>query len=295
MKRYAAVAALALGVIPLLISAAGAEQVWINDIRANPVRYWNTTVTVVGMVQEVKSEPVGTTRGFYTIQDDSIVTGVINVGELPYNQLIVRSNNLPPIGKTFSITGTVIQDPTRANLPILKEISRTTPGMSAALKIILIAAIVLFIALIIAFVLLMNRGKQRAAEKGAGRPDAAAEGGRTARLQAPAAKTQVYLNLGADIVVEKGPDKGKEFALTKLAFTIGRAGARKNDIELTDDTVSKEQATINYDNAKKIFSILNESSTNPTRIGGSAVSGSAVLENNTVLEMGRTQLRFRKP
>lgn len=295
MKRYAAVAALALGVIPLLISAAGAEQVWINDIRANPVRYWNTTVTVVGMVQEVRSEPVGTTRGFYTIQDESIVTGVINVGELPYNQLIVRSNNLPPIGKTFSITGTVIQDPTRANLPILKEISRTTPGMSAALKIILIAAIVLFIALIIAFVLLMNRGKQRAAEKEAGRPDAVAEGGRTARIQAPAAKTQVYLNLGADIVVEKGPDKGKEFALTKLATTIGRAGARKNDIELTDDTVSKEQATINYDNAKKIFSILNESSTNPTRIGGSAVSGSAVLENNTVLEMGRTQLRFRKP
>jgi len=297
MKRYAAVVALALGVIPLLISAAGAEQVWINDIRANPVRYWNTTVTVVGMVQEVRSEPVGTTRGFYTIQDDSIVTGVINVGELPYNQLIVRSNNLPPIGKTFSVTGTVIQDPTRANLPILKEISRTTPGMSAALKIILIAAIVLFIALIIAFVLLMNRGKQRAADKGAGRPDAAAEGGRTTRIPAPvpAAKTQVYLNLGADIVVEKGPDKGKEFALTKPVFTIGRPGARKNDIELTDDTVSKEQATINYDNAKKIFSLLNESSTNPTRIGGSAVSGSAVLENNTVLEMGRTQLRFRKP
>jgi hypothetical protein len=295
MKRYAAVAALALGVIPLLISAAGAEQVWINDIRANPVRYWNTTVTVVGMVQEVKSEPVGTTRGFFTIQDDSIVTGVINAGELPYNQLIVRSNNLPPIGKTFSITGTVIQDPTRANLPILKEISRTTPGMSATLKIILIAAIVLFIALIIAFVLLMSRGKQRAAEKGAGRPEAAAEGGRTARIPAPAEKTQVYLNLGADIVVEKGPDKGKEFALTKPAITIGRAGARKNDIELTDDTVSKEQATINYDNVKKTFSILNESSTNPTRIGGSAVSRSAVLENNTVLEMGRTQLRFRKP
>jgi hypothetical protein len=295
MKRYAAFVALALGLIPLLSSAAGAEQVWINDIRANPVRYWNTTVTVVGMVQEVRSEPVGTTRGFYTIQDESIVTGVINVGELPYNQLIVRSNNLPAIGKTFSVTGTVIQDPTRANLPIIKEISRTMPGMSAALKIILIAAIVLFIALIIAFVLLMNRGKQRAAEKGAGRPDAAAEAGRTARIQAPAAKTQIYLNLGADIVVEKGPDKGKEFALTKPAFTIGRAGARKNDIELTDDTVSKEQATINYDNAKKIFSLLNESSTNPTRIGGSAVSGSADLENNTVLEMGRTLLRFRKP
>jgi hypothetical protein len=295
MKRHAAVIGLVLGIIPLLVSAAGAEQVWINDIRANPVRYWNTTVTVVGMVQEVRSEPVGTTRGFYTIQDDSIVTGVINAGELPYNQLIVRSNNLPPIGKTYSVTGTVIQDPTRANLPILKEISRTTPGMSGTLKIILIAAIVVFIALIVAFVLLISRSKQRAAAKEIGPPDAAAEGGRTARLPAQPAKTQVYLNLGADIVVEKGPDKGKEFALTKPSTTIGRAGARKNDIELTDDTVSKEQATINYDNIKKTFNILNESSTNPTRIGGSAVSGSAALENNSVLEMGRTQLRFRKP
>ena len=287
MKRCAAVGALVLGMIPLLISTAGAAQVWINDIRANPVRYWNTTVTVVGMVQEVRSEPVGTTRGFYTIQDESIVTGVVNAGELPYNQLIVRSSNLPPIGKTFSVTGTVISDPTRANLPILKEISRTSPGMSTALKIILIAAIVLFIALVIAFVLLINRGKQR--------PE---EGGRTTRLPAqpaPAAKTQVYLNLGADILVDKGPDKGKEFALTKPVTTIGRAGARKNDIELTDETVSKEQATINYDNIKKIFSILNESSTNPTRINGSAISGSAALENNVVLEMGRTQLRFRKP
>jgi hypothetical protein len=59
--------------------------------------------------------------------------------------------------------------------------------------------------------------------------------------------------------------------------------------------VSKEQATINYDNAKKIFTIVNESSTNPTRVNGTPVSGSAVVENNTVVEMGRTQIRFRKP
>ncbi|MGB9006840.1 MAG: FHA domain-containing protein [Candidatus Aminicenantales bacterium] len=294
MKRLAVVLGLALLAVPLLLSPAGAaDQVWINDIRANPVRFWNTTVTVIGMVQEVKSEPLGTTRGFYTIMDDSIVTGVITAGELPYNQLIVRTNNLPPIGKTFSVTGTVIQDPTRANLPILKEISRSSPGMSVAMKIILVAAILLFIALIVTFVLLLTRPKRAAAEQ-AGRP------GATARIpsQAPApaaGKTQVYLNLGADLIIEKGPDKGKEFALTKLATTIGRAGARKNDVELSDDTVSKEQATINYDNAKKIFTIVNESSTNPTRANGTPVSGSAVVENNTVVEIGRTQIRFRKP
>jgi hypothetical protein len=293
MKRLAVVLGLALLAVPLLLSSAGAaEQVWINDIRANPVRYWNTTVTVIGMVQEVKSEPVGTNRGFYTIMDDSIVTGVINAGELPYNQLIVRSNNLPPIGKTFSVTGTVIQDPTRANLPILKEITRSSPGMSLTLKIVLAAAIVVFIALVVTFILLLTRPK-RAVAREAGRA------GATARVPSPApaeaAKTKVYMNLGADLVVEKGPDKGKEFALTKLATTIGRAGARKNDVELSDDTVSKEQATVNYDNTKKIFTVANESSTNPTRVNGTPVSESAVLENNTVLEMGRTQIRFRKP
>jgi len=289
MKRTAVVVCLALGTALLTAGpAAAADEVMINDIRANPVRYWNTEVTVVGLVQEVRSDPPGTTRGFYILQDESIVTGSVNVGELPYNQIYVRTNNLPAIGKTFRVTGTVINDPTRADLPILKETSRSTEGLSSVMRLVLIAAIVLFIGLVIALVLLLARPKTRAP---------AADAGRTTRLpaEAPAAaKTQVYVDLGAVLVVDKGPDKGREFPLTKTAISLGRAGARKNDVELTDDTVSKEQATLSYDSAKKVFSILNESATNPTKVNGAVVSGPTVLENNAALEMGKTLLRFRK-
>jgi hypothetical protein len=285
MKHTAAIILLALGAATL---TAASGEVMINDIRANPVRYWNTEVTVVGLVQEVRSDPPGTTRGFYILQDESIVTGSVNVGELPYNQIYVRTNNLPAIGKTFTVTGTVINDPTRADLPILKETSRSSDGMSSVMRIVLIAAIVLFIGLVIALVLLLARPKQRAP---------GADAGKTTRLPAEpaaAAKTQVYVDLGAGFVVERGPDKGREFPLTKPATTLGRAGARKNDIELSDDTVSKEQAAVSYDYVKKVFSIVNESATNPTKVNGAVVSGPAALENNASVEMGKTLLRFRK-
>ncbi len=274
MTRRGKVLGLTLVAVTMVSMTAGAaDLVMINDIRANPVRYWNTTVTVVGL-----------------IQDESIVTGAVNVGELPYNQLYVRTNNLPPIGKTFRVTGTVINDPTRADLPILKETSRTTEGMASWLKIVLIAAIVLFVGLVIVLVLVLARPKPQGGKTGAGR---------TMRVSAQpdktgTDKTQVYVSLGASLLVEKGPDKGREFPLTKFSSTIGRAGARKNEIELSDDTVSKEQATIHYDSAKKAFSIVNESSTNPTKVNGAEISGYAALENDAAVEMGKTLLRFRK-
>ncbi len=94
--------------------------------------------------------------------------------------------------------------------------------------------------------------------------------------------------------MEKGPDKGREFPLTKMSNAIGRAGARKNEVELADDTVSKEQATIHFDSSKKTFTIVNESATNPTKVNGAVISGQAALENNASVEMGKTLLRFRK-
>jgi pSer/pThr/pTyr-binding forkhead associated (FHA) protein len=107
-------------------------------------------------------------------------------------------------------------------------------------------------------------------------------------------RTQVFVSLGADIVVDKGPDKGKEFTLHKQVTSIGRPGSRKNDIELNDDTVSKEQSSVYYDGSKKEFSIANESMTNPTKVNGQSISGPIVLDNEAVIEMGRSVLRFRK-
>jgi len=284
-------------------AAASAQQAWITDILANPSRNWNKTVTLTGQVQTVEANPAGTTRGTYTLLDDSCPTPIT-----------VRSNDLPPAGKTFVVTGIVIQDPA-STAPILKEVSRTTPGMSSTMLYLLIGAGVLFLALLAVFIILLTRTKQPAAAAGAEAarpraqdayqppsrpvmppPAAAPDPARTMKIPAAPVpdKTQVFLSLGADLVVEKGPDKGREFPLHKYVTMIGRSGARQNDIELTDDTVSKDQASVYYDGAGKTFSITNESGTNPTKINGQPISGPTLIENGTLIEMGRTVLRLKK-
>jgi hypothetical protein len=91
-----------------------ATQALVADILANPPRFWNRSVALVGDVQSATANPAGTTRGTYTLLDDSSTTPIT-----------VRSTDLPPLGRTFSVIGTVIQDPVSGQ-PILKETKRTS-------------------------------------------------------------------------------------------------------------------------------------------------------------------------
>ncbi len=293
-----------------LLSAfpANAQQAWIVDILANPARHWNMTVTLTGQVQDVAANPAGTTRGTYTLLDESCP-----------NPIVIRTDDLPPVGRTFVVTGIVIQDPASTD-PLLKELSRAEPGMTSTTLYLLGGLGVLFLGLFTVFLVLLVRPKKPAAAetlrpapqatvrpsprpapapssppapapmsgpwKTTKMPDAPAD--------ASAAPTKRFTSLGADLVVEKGPDKGKEFPIHLESTTIGRAGARKNDVELSDDTVSKDQASVYYDHARKVFSIANESATNPTKVNGVHVTGPMVLEHNAVIEVGRTALRFKK-
>jgi hypothetical protein len=305
-KTRAAVILAFVGLSLLLPVAARAEQVWIVDILANPARYWNRDVTLIGQVQNVAANPAGTTRGTYTLLDDSCP-----------NALTIRTNDLPPVGKTYAVSGMIIQDAGTGG-PLLKEVSRSAPGMGSTTLIILIGAGAAFLILLVVLISLLSKPKAKAAPaaetirprpqdtlrpsgRPASPPPAFADPGKTTKIPsepvfaAPAPdKTQVYISLGADIIVERGPDKGKEFPLHKPVMTMGRPGARKNDIELADDTVSKDQASIYYDNARKAFSIANESATNPTKVNGQAITGPTPLENDSVVEMGRSVLRFKK-
>lgn len=279
----------------LALPVLAAQQVWISDILANPQRFWNTTVTVIGQVQAVAANPAGTTRGTYTLLDESCP-----------NPLTIRTTDLPPVGRNYSVTGTIVQDPAQANVPQLKEYGREAPGMSSMMKYILIGAAVVFFILIIILIVVLTKPKQKYGVSETIRPVSPPSGpaldpGRTTKL-APTAvapppsgdRTQVFANLGADILIDKGPDKGKEFTLHKQVTTLGRAGSRKNDIELNDETVSKEQASIYFDAQKKEFSIANESGTNPTKLNGQAIAGPTLLVNDALIEMGRSILRFRK-
>jgi hypothetical protein len=298
MRKNRSLVLLAMIVLPVVLAVAcWAAQAWIVEILANPSRFWNINVTIVGQVQSVQAVPEGTTRGYYSILDES-----------GPNPLTVKSADLPPVGRNYSVTGIVIQDPAKANIPVLKEVSRSSPGMASTSRYILIGAAIVFLVLLIAFIVLLTRPKKKTGDtiRPAARPSippAAPDFDKTVKMPvsspAPALadatdKTQVFMSLGADMVVDKGPGKGKEFPLYKQVMTIGRPGARKNDIEIDDDTVSKDQASIYYDNASKTFTIANESATNPTKVNGQIVSTPTLIENGALIEMGRTLLRFKK-
>ncbi|MFC2163714.1 FHA domain-containing protein [Acidobacteriota bacterium] len=279
----------------MVTNEAFAGQEWVSDILANPSRYWNRTVTVVGQVQAVTANPVGTTRGIYTLLDDSGL-----------NPITIRTNDLPPIGRNYAVTGVIIQDPTQANVPVMKELKRTSPGMPSSMKILLFGGGALFLILLIIFIVLLVKPKEKAPVQATIRPgvrptSSAPDLDKTTKIPtvpsvAPLApdKTQVFMSLGAEIIVEKGPDQGKEIALHKQVTTIGRAGARKNDIELADDTVSKEQASIFYDNTTKQFSLSNESMTNPTKVNNQMITESLIVKNDDLIEIGKIALRFKQ-
>jgi hypothetical protein len=289
LLKLAAAAALLLGT-----SLAGlAQDIFLRDIYAHPERYYNLPVTVSGTVQAVTANPTGTQRGQYTITDDSSTT-----------PLTVKTERLPKIGETCRISGTLVADPARDNVPLLKEEKRSSSGSSSTTLLLALAGLAL-VALLI--VLLRVLAKPKAGRAGApvikpvGKVPSAASSDLAKTIRVPpaaaveaAAKTQVFLNLGAVLVVEKGADAGKEFPIHTLAAAIGRPGARKNDIELTDGTVSKEQATLRYDNTKKEFSLVNESQTNPTRVNQAEISAPTVIADGAVIEIGKTVLRFKK-
>jgi pSer/pThr/pTyr-binding forkhead associated (FHA) protein len=114
-----------------------------------------------------------------------------------------------------------------------------------------------------------------------------------ATMVAAGRATEVITRLGGELNVTDGPDRGRNFVIGRPTTTIGRAGQRKNDLELTDTTVSREQAKILYNSADKSFKLINESTTNPTRVNGSTFD-TAVLQDGDRIECGNTIVKFRK-
>jgi len=110
----------------------------------------------------------------------------------------------------------------------------------------------------------------------------------------PAPKaTEIFFDLGADLAVTAGPDNGKRFSLTKPTITLGRSGARQNDITLSDSTVSREHAKIIYSTAEKTFRLINESTTNPVRLNGNPID-TAVIKDGDTLQLGSTIFKFSR-
>ncbi len=293
MKKRAFHASVILVLMTLMVRVdAAAEDASINDILINPAHYWNIQVTLVGEVRDVQADPVGTTRGTYTLLDDSCSTPIT-----------IRTKDLPPVGRMFSVTGTVLQLPDLGNVPVIKEQERSDAGQfSAATRNLLIGLGAVLLILIIIFLVLLFKPKKGAAAPSnadaAPKASAAKEAGNlpTVAIPMPAeagGETQLLQNTLAELQVEEGGDQGTVFEISKNTNTIGRAGARCNDVVLTDNTVSKEQATLYFDPGKGRFSIVNETTKNPTKINGVIVVQPTDLNGGEAIEMGKTVLRFK--
>lgn len=280
----------------LLVGAASAgAQTRIADIQAEPSRYKDLTVTLSGRVVGVTADPVGSTRGTYSLLDASSA-----------EPIVVATEELPPLGVTYVLTAVVSLGSGQTE-PSLSEVDRTEPGMPKALRYGLLAAAAVLLILLVALLSMLVGPKDRRARKrqvifGGGPtltpPPATRTPDTTEPNPAPAsthepAKTRLYVHLGVELAVEHGPDRNKIFPLHQHLTTIGRAGSRQNDVVLTDDTVSKEQASIRYDPKSKVFTITNESSTNPTIVNQSVVSSEQALDDDSRIEMGGTTLHFR--
>ena len=189
---------------------------------------------------------------------------------------------------------------------VVGQVVENSPGMSNNTKYLLFGGGFLFLVLLIILISQLVRSKkpplprstvETASPPGESYPDMD-ETRKITPAQSEAAfspdKTHAFMNLEAELIVQRGDDQGKQFTLHKQATTIGRTGARKNDVELMDDTVSKQQATIFYDNDNKQFSIRNESTTNPTKVNDQIINEPAVLHFDDTIEMGKTMLLFKK-
>lgn len=149
---------------------------------------------------------------------------------------------------------------------------------------LVVGGIVVVILAIVAFVIVAMRGKPA---------PAAAKVSTGAATMVAAKGTEVFTRLGGELSVSEGPDRGRNFVIGKPTTLIGRSGQRKNDFELGDATTSREQAKIIYSLTDRSFKIINESTTNPTRVNGSLVDA-VVLQDGDKIEFGNTVVKFKK-
>jgi hypothetical protein len=172
---------------------------------------------------------------------------------------------------------------------------------------LVIGAIVVAVVAIIGIMFIVMRSKpasaapaayappppQAAAPTMASAPSAATQVASSAATMAASRGTEVFTRLGGELTVAEGPDRGRNLVIGKPVVTIGRSGSRKNDLELSDSTVSREQAKVLYNSGDRSFKVVNESTTNPTRINGATVDA-AVLQDGDRLEFGNTIVKFKK-
>ncbi|MCE7875660.1 adenylate/guanylate cyclase domain-containing protein [bacterium CPR1] len=87
------------------------------------------------------------------------------------------------------------------------------------------------------------------------------------------------------------PYRDRQWGLGSEPTTIGRAGTRRNKVELEDPTVSRQHATI--ENVGGAFYLRPESKSGPTFVNGESIEGLRALVDGDLIQLGQQVLRFR--
>lgn len=85
-----------------------------------------------------------------------------------------------------------------------------------------------------------------------------------------------------------GPDKGREFQITRTEMRIGRSA--ESEIHLEDSTVSREHATVRWEGGE--YYLYDLGSLNAAKVNGRAVTKVRLQDNDQVM-LGNTSLVFK--
>ncbi len=88
----------------------------------------------------------------------------------------------------------------------------------------------------------------------------------------------------ARLLIQQGPNQGKEYPLTDLQMTIGRSSV--NEIVLNDPEISRRHAQ--FSRQGNVYTIQDLGSTNGTFVNGQRCTGAVSLKDGDLIEFGDT-------
>ena len=173
------------------------QNLYVNDVLRNPSRYYNTMVEIEGDVTGVTPGTTTITSGTYKLTDE--------LG----SEIQVHTRELPALGKHFVVKGVVSEDVT-TSIPYLRELKRG----GNFLTIGLIAAIVVFVGLVVALILIAFLPRKTSAVKEqeqVAEPEQEAPSPQPKRIptvkheESKRQPTQEYLGIDASLTIIDGP------------------------------------------------------------------------------------------
>lgn len=250
--------------IGLALPAFALPRVPVEEIIGNPMRYDDVRVKVIGEVTKVESDPASPTGIIYTVQDST-------------NQVIrVKASAPPLLNSRVYVVGTVTQED-GASKPYLVELKHGDPG--PALPLLLGAGGILIVAaLVLSYFIFVPKPVLPKKQQSAGEPE----------VERQPIITQVFRDDPVAVLIAvAGPHKGETFNLYSGANTIGRDD--NQTVQLSEDsTISRSHARIAAGNGG--LTLINESTTNPTRIDGQEVV-ERELTDGDIIQVGSTRLK----